>query len=187
MLLGEILRRIREARGMTQSDIHSLTGILPIHVSRFERGITLPTLVTIERLADALNVPVWALFYEEDGRTPPVLPPRLEDGFGNFHKSERALQQLRLLLSKMTSRNRKLLLMVADAMQREKQDHRNIFGTCPDLIEYLGGKNHETMSADTIKLGSTNMRIPTTKPTPRPPQPQVDGQSIQKKSQKQNG
>jgi transcriptional regulator with XRE-family HTH domain len=120
MLLGERLRRIREARGMTQSDLHSLTGIVPFHISRVERGHTLPTLETIQKLADALKVPVWNLFYEEEGQTEALFPPRFEGGYGSYRKQARAIQQLRLALSKMRPRERRILLIIAKAMLKEK-------------------------------------------------------------------
>jgi len=120
MLLGERLRRVREARGMTQSDVHLLTDILPIHISRIERGNTLPTLETIERLAVALEVPVWSLFYHAHGQTEALFPVRLAGGYGSFRKQAREIQQLRVALSKMVPRERKILLATAKAMLREK-------------------------------------------------------------------
>jgi hypothetical protein len=41
-----------------------------------------------------------------------------------------------------------------------KQNHRKIFGTFPEYIEYRRGKNHETMSADIIKLGRKTNTTP---------------------------
>jgi transcriptional regulator with XRE-family HTH domain len=104
---------------MTQSELHSLTGIVPFHISRVERGHTLPTLQTIEWLADALKVPVWNLFYEE-GQTEARFPPSFEGGYGSYRKQARAIQQSRVALSKMRPRERRILLIVAKAMLKGK-------------------------------------------------------------------
>jgi transcriptional regulator with XRE-family HTH domain len=119
MLLGERLRRIRQWRDMTQGDLYRLTGILPIRISTIERGNTMPTIATVERLSTALRVPLWKIFYEErvGGSS---FPPRSAGGYGSHRKQARAIEQLRVALSKMIPRERRILLATARAMLREK-------------------------------------------------------------------
>lgn len=51
------LVRLREARGLTQTDLQEQTGIPQETISRIERG-RLPALSTLKRLAKALNATV---------------------------------------------------------------------------------------------------------------------------------
>jgi hypothetical protein len=43
------LRRIREAKGMSQGDIEERTGLLRCYVSRAECGFTVPQVTTLEK------------------------------------------------------------------------------------------------------------------------------------------
>ena len=72
MLIGDRLRVIREAKGLSQGDIEERTGLLRPYISRVENGHTVPSIETLEKLARALEVPLYQLFYE--GERPPELP-----------------------------------------------------------------------------------------------------------------
>jgi transcriptional regulator with XRE-family HTH domain len=66
------LRSIREEKNLSQGDIEKRTGLLRCYVSRVENGPTVPAVETIEKFAQALEVPIYQLFY--DGDKPPELP-----------------------------------------------------------------------------------------------------------------
>lgn len=59
-LLGPILKRVREARGLTQLELGHAAGYSGrsaiVTISRIEQGQSLPRLVSLFRLADALQV-----------------------------------------------------------------------------------------------------------------------------------
>ena len=56
--LGGALRAARLAMQLTQDDLASLVETDPETISRFERGATLPSLVRLLSLADALGVTI---------------------------------------------------------------------------------------------------------------------------------
>ena len=56
--LGKNLKQIRTQKGMTQGDIVRALGVSRSFVSNIENGKTNPTLSTIKRIADALDVSV---------------------------------------------------------------------------------------------------------------------------------
>lgn len=70
MDIGERLRQLREDRGFSQSDMEKRTGLLRAYISRVENGHTVPSLETLERLANALEVPLYQLSYEGGGPGP---------------------------------------------------------------------------------------------------------------------
>jgi transcriptional regulator with XRE-family HTH domain len=80
MIIGERLRQIREQKNLSQGDIEHKTGLLRCYVSRVENGHTVPAIETLEKLARAMDVPLYQLFY--DGEKPPELPalPTREKG-----------------------------------------------------------------------------------------------------------
>ena len=66
MSVGSGLRRIREARGMSQREVGELAGLKASYVCRIETGRIQPTTTTLGRLADALEVPVADVFVSDE-------------------------------------------------------------------------------------------------------------------------
>jgi transcriptional regulator with XRE-family HTH domain len=60
-LFGERLKELREKRGLSQRALASVTELPDTHISAMERGVTLPNLLTVIRLAVALDCKVSAL------------------------------------------------------------------------------------------------------------------------------
>jgi transcriptional regulator with XRE-family HTH domain len=72
MVVGDRLRELRETKQLSQGDIEKRTGLLRCYISRVENGHTVPAIETLEKLARALEIPLYQLFY--DGDEPPKLP-----------------------------------------------------------------------------------------------------------------
>jgi transcriptional regulator with XRE-family HTH domain len=62
----------REDKHFSQGDIEKKTGLLRCYICRVEKGHTVPAIETLEKMARALEVPMYQLFY--DGEEPPKLP-----------------------------------------------------------------------------------------------------------------
>jgi len=120
MIIGDRLRALREEKNLTQGDIEKRTGLLRCYISRVENGHTVPAIETLEKLARALECPMYQLFY--DGEEPPVLPNLLkrrssdEIAWGSVGKDARFLTKLRRVLGKSDERDRKLILLLAQKM-----------------------------------------------------------------------
>jgi len=122
VIIGDRLRDMREQKKMSQGDIEKRTGLLRCYISRVENGHTVPAIETLEKLARALEVPLYHLFY--DGDEPPKLPnlPKRKSSddiaWGSGGKDARFLNKLRRLLSKTEEADRKLLMHMAQKMAR---------------------------------------------------------------------
>jgi transcriptional regulator with XRE-family HTH domain len=120
MVVGDRLRELRETKQLSQGDIEKRTGLLRCYISRVENGHTVPAIETLEKLARALEIPLYQLFY--DGDEPPKLPnlpKRKTDGdiaFGSRGKHANYLQRLRKCLSKAAESDRKLIMAMAQKM-----------------------------------------------------------------------
>lgn len=68
-LFGARLREMRIERGLTQPDLAGLVGTSASNISDLERGIKVPTLTTIARLANALSCNVTELVKVLDAAT----------------------------------------------------------------------------------------------------------------------
>jgi transcriptional regulator with XRE-family HTH domain len=117
MVISDRLRQLREDKKLSQGDIEKRTGLLRCYISRVENGHTVPAIETLEKLARALEVPLYQLFY--DGEEPPKLPSLLKRKtsddivWGSSGKNGIYLQKLVKCLSKATDSDRKLLLSLA--------------------------------------------------------------------------
>ena len=63
--VGKRLRGIRIGRRLSQADLERSAGLLKSQISRLETGQRTPSLRTLERLAKALDVPLYFLFYPD--------------------------------------------------------------------------------------------------------------------------
>lgn len=77
--LGEGLRQARLARHLTQNQLAEKLDTDPETISRFERGATLPSLVRLLSLADALGVTLASLLS--------AASPRPMDEWEELHRS----------------------------------------------------------------------------------------------------
>jgi transcriptional regulator with XRE-family HTH domain len=123
-MLGERLRSIRREKNMSQGDIEDRTGLQRCYVSRVENGHTIPSLETLQKMALAMEIPLYKFFYE--GEEPPQVPPlrvakkRTEEEWGFSGKRGQFLGRLRSLLDKMEENDRQLLLLMAYKMVRKR-------------------------------------------------------------------
>src|SRR6201997_2255330 len=120
MIIGDRLRVLREDKKFSQGDIEKRTGLLRCYISRVENGHTVPAIETLEKMARALEVPLYQLFY--DGEEPPELPelPKRKSAddiaWGSSGKDARALTKFRRLMAKIDEGDRRLLLYMAQKM-----------------------------------------------------------------------
>jgi transcriptional regulator with XRE-family HTH domain len=120
MIIGDRLRVLREEKKFSQGDIEKRTGLLRCYISRVENGHTVPAIETLEKLARALEVPLYQLFY--DGEEPPVLPnlPKRKSAdeivWGSAGKEARLLGKFRRLMGRIEEGDRRLLLYMAQKM-----------------------------------------------------------------------
>ena len=62
MQIGTVIREFRQQKGMSQGDIEKRTGLLRCYLSRVENGHTVPSLDTLAKIADAMDIPVSQFF-----------------------------------------------------------------------------------------------------------------------------
>jgi len=122
MVIGERLRALREEKHLSQGDVEKRTGLLRCYISRVENGHTVPAIETLEKLARAMEVPLYQLFY--DGEEPPKLPnfPKRKAGediaWGSSGRDAKMLDKFRRLLSRADEKDLKILLFMAQKMAR---------------------------------------------------------------------
>ena len=105
---GAFLAQVRRAQGLTQADLAGQLHVTDKAVSRWERGIGLPDINTLEPLADALGLSLADLMHCHDpAQEPPTTPIPLEDFFSmlrrrpvvDWHSVRTALLRLSIALA----------------------------------------------------------------------------------------
>jgi|ERR1700722_1036412 len=125
MVIAERLKALREQKNMSQADIERRTGLLRCYISRVENGHTVPAIETLEKMARAMEVPIYALFY--DGEEPPAALPNTENRpqeWGSTGRDARTLAKFRRLFSQTDKADISLLLFMAQKIVRRNQDSR---------------------------------------------------------------
>lgn len=121
MDIAKQLRDFRESKRLSQGDIEKRTGLLRFYVSRVENGHTVPSLETLERLARALEVPLYQLFYGSEDSTALELPLNGTVDWASKGKGLRLFNKFRSILPLLTEDQRELLLFTAAKMVSRKR------------------------------------------------------------------
>ena len=107
MNLGESIRKIRLAKGLSQGEMQKRTGILRSYLSRVENGHTVPSLATLSRLASAMGVALSDFFAADGGGAASVVP---------VDAASEYLQELRSYLPQLSPQQRQELLDMVKEM-----------------------------------------------------------------------
>jgi len=103
MKIGTTIRGHRLQKGLSQGDIEKKTGLLRCYLSRVENGHTIPSLDTLSKIAQALDVPI-SQFFAEDALTRDLTSQKLAD------EELRFLTQIRRYSTNLNDGDRKMLL-----------------------------------------------------------------------------
>ena len=111
MNIGETIRNFRLQKALSQGDIEKRTGLLRCYLSRVENGHTIPSLDTLAKIANAMDVPLASFFsdHEADGNGNRSLPQLSDD-------QVRFLNQVRRYSSGLNESDRKLVLQMVKKM-----------------------------------------------------------------------
>ncbi|HWZ24013.1 MAG TPA: helix-turn-helix transcriptional regulator [Verrucomicrobiae bacterium] len=123
MIIGDRLREIRELKNLSQSDIQARTGLLRSYISRVENGRTIPAMETLEKIAHALEMHLYQVFYEGDD-LPPLPSTKHSNGneWGSSGQSALYCRKLVDRLSRMDNADRLLLFAMAkEAAKRARR------------------------------------------------------------------
>jgi transcriptional regulator with XRE-family HTH domain len=114
--IGQKLRELRKATNLSQGDIERRTGLIRAYISRVENGHTVPTLMTLEKFAGALGVPVYRFFTDDPVKKPNLSEPGSDREWGNKIADQRKLRRFAKEFKRVSDRNQKLLLAIARKM-----------------------------------------------------------------------
>lgn len=103
MKIGTTIRTFRLQKGLSQGDIEKKTGLLRCYLSRVENGHTVPSLDTLSKIAQALDLPI-SQFFADDSLDLKLNTQKLSDDELRF------LTQIRRYSSNLNESDRKLLL-----------------------------------------------------------------------------
>ncbi len=117
MIVGERLRQIREMKNMSQGDIEKRSGLLRCYISRVENGHTVPAIETLEKMARAMEIELYQLFFETNGGKQPqelALPERPATKLSR--EDSNVISRLGHLIARMDDRDKKLLVGFAQKL-----------------------------------------------------------------------
>ena len=116
MVIGDKLRALREQKNLSQGDIEKRTGLLRCYISRVENGHTVPSVDTLEKMARALEVPMYRLFTDEAHVKVPNMRAEIIPRRATNSKQERVVRAFAKLFARMDEKSRGLLIHMASKM-----------------------------------------------------------------------
>lgn len=120
VIIGDRLRELRMEKNISQGDIEKRTGLLRCYISRVENGHTAPSVETLEKLARALQIPLYQFFYDGDERPPVAILPKgrsaADNEWGSNGKDAQMLKKLRRMLGVVDKRDRHLVLFMVQKL-----------------------------------------------------------------------
>jgi transcriptional regulator with XRE-family HTH domain len=108
----------RRARNFSQADLERRCGLARCRISWLEHGRAVPTLGTLEKIADALEIPVYRLL-QESGEQPQTGLDTDAATMGNRASQRNGTplhSQMRRHLSRMCEEDKALLVFIAEKM-----------------------------------------------------------------------
>jgi len=109
MNIGETIRSYRVQKGMSQGDIEKRTGLLRCYLSRVENGHTVPSLDTLAKIAEAMDLPLAQFFMAGPGENGAKAPALGDD-------EARFLVQIRRYSPNLNESDRKLVIAMMKKM-----------------------------------------------------------------------
>jgi transcriptional regulator with XRE-family HTH domain len=112
MNIGETIRNYRLQKSMSQGDIEKRTGLLRCYLSRVENGHTIPSLDTLAKIAQAMDLQLAQFFADsatENGANGRTAPQLSED-------EVRFLSQIRRYSPNLNESDRKLVIAMVKKM-----------------------------------------------------------------------
>jgi transcriptional regulator with XRE-family HTH domain len=110
------LKDLRELKKMSQGDVEKRTGLLRCYISRVENGHTIPSVETLEKMARALEIPMYRLFTDDAHVKKPNIPEQKSRTRAVTTKQDRQIQSFAKLFSRMDDKKRGLLFHMASKM-----------------------------------------------------------------------
>ena len=111
--IGQVIRSYRSDRGLSQGDIERRTGLLRCYLSRVENGHTVPSLETLAKIAEAMEISLADFF-------PMLETPREREAkkaLGELSQDElRFLGEIKRYSSTLTHENKCLVLAMIRKM-----------------------------------------------------------------------
>jgi transcriptional regulator with XRE-family HTH domain len=118
MVIGDKLKTLREQKNLSQGAVEKRTGLLRCYISRVENGHTVPSVDTLEKMARALEVPMYRLFTDDVHVKKPNIPAEIISSRRANSKQERVLRALAKLFARMDDKSRGLLIHMASKMAK---------------------------------------------------------------------
>lgn len=118
--IGPTLRMMRLRRGMSLNDLAESAEISPSHLSRIERGLTVPSYDVLDNIATSLGSDLTSLRTRE--KTARAVDEELRSFFEDFGMSTDAQQELLGLSHETRSALSELILAVAETSDEEDEE-----------------------------------------------------------------
>ena len=107
MNIGDKIRQIREARGLTQKEVALTIGMDQSQYSKIEKGKTDPSTSTLEKVAKAIGIGLSELF--------------ADDSFKDINSYDKSLMEKLQLIEQLDEDEKKSIFKIIDGLVSKKK------------------------------------------------------------------
>jgi transcriptional regulator with XRE-family HTH domain len=111
--LGLHVRKLRQNTGMSQEELALKACLNAAHLGQIERGLKKPTIETINRIAEALEIPIVNLFDFKEKAIPNITP------------SSESINKIVAQLTPMTDTEQRYILKMIKVFKRFQNNELN--------------------------------------------------------------
>ncbi len=99
-MVGLRIRQLREERGLSQREFAELIGVVVMQINRYERGLNVPSVETVVKMAQALHISADQLLMGRGGppEAPQIRNPMLYERFRKVDRLPKQEQELAINL-----------------------------------------------------------------------------------------
>jgi transcriptional regulator with XRE-family HTH domain len=118
MVIGDKLKSLRVQKNLSQGDIEKRSGLLRCYISRIENGHTVPSVENLEKMARALEVPMYRLFTDDAHVEKPNIPAEALLSRAVRSKQAQELRKFAKYYLRMDDKDRGILFHMASKMAK---------------------------------------------------------------------
>jgi|SRR5271156_4091169 len=118
MVIGDKLKSLRVQKNLSQGDIEKRSGLLRCYISRIENAHTVPSVETLEKMARALEVPMYRLFTDDAHVEKPNIPAEALRSRAVRSKQDQEFRKFAKHFLRMDDKDRGILFHMASKMAK---------------------------------------------------------------------
>ena len=148
-MLGERIRSVRKSKGFKLGDLAEITDLSSSYISQLERGIIEPSLTSLRKISNALNIPIYLLM-DDVARENPVV--RKDERVKMFYPNSAVSYELMTSVESGEKNGAKMLAAKFSLRPKTSESDEYSIHEAEEILVLVKGELEVTLGQETYKL-----------------------------------